>query len=136
MKNRITCGGVVSREGKIVLCFCPDGRDWQLPQGGKRKGETFLAGARREIREETGLRGLELVKFLGVVRRMNSIKTKMKIIHIYLFRTQNKILKPHDSDKPKWFVFEKAVKINSYPAEKAFLRKHKNVILNAWKGKL
>ena len=129
-------GVVVSKDGKIVLCFDPESNDWQIPQGGKRKEETFLAAARREIREETGLKGLKLVKFLGVVRRPNSIKTAIKVIHIYLFKSKTKTLNPHDCDIPKWFVCEKAIRINSYPAERAFLRMHKTAILNAWKGKV
>ncbi len=137
MKNRITCGGVVvSADGKIVLCFDTCSKDWIIPQGGKREGESFLAGARRELREETGLKGLELVKKLGVVRRLRSDKRAMKIIHFYLFRSKSKTLYPHDCDIPKWFGFEKAVRTNTYPAERAFLRKHKTAILNAWKGKV
>lgn len=43
-------------EGQILVAkrWLDDGR-WSLPGGGRHRRETALAGARRELREETGL---------------------------------------------------------------------------------
>lgn len=45
-------------DGRILLIdhyrFMTDTRDWEVPSGGIEKGETVLAGAARELLEETG----------------------------------------------------------------------------------
>lgn len=41
---------------EVLLVHRPDRRDWSLPKGRRRPGESALACALREVREETGLR--------------------------------------------------------------------------------
>ena len=36
--------------------------NWQMPQGGVHKNETFLKAAKRELEEETGIKSIELIK--------------------------------------------------------------------------
>jgi 8-oxo-dGTP diphosphatase len=65
-------GGVVWRAGgdegsepEVLLVHRPKYDDWSLPKGKRDAGETDEATARREVREETGLRcrlGDELVE--------------------------------------------------------------------------
>jgi len=38
---------------------------WQMPQGGVDKNENFLEAAKRELREETGVKSVKLIKELG-----------------------------------------------------------------------
>ena len=49
----------VTRDGRMLVTKRhPDkswGGQWEITGGGVRKGETPLEGARRELREETGL---------------------------------------------------------------------------------
>jgi 8-oxo-dGTP diphosphatase len=49
-------GGVVERDGLVVLVHRPRYDDWTLPKGKLDAGETFEQAALREVREETGLR--------------------------------------------------------------------------------
>jgi 8-oxo-dGTP pyrophosphatase MutT (NUDIX family) len=54
-------GGVVRNPGDEFLMI--ERRwVWDLPKGKLKKGEDFEAGALREVEEETGLKGLELVR--------------------------------------------------------------------------
>ena len=57
-----SAGGVVWRSRKrgrrvdVLLVHRPDRDDWSLPKGRRHPGESALACALREVREETGLR--------------------------------------------------------------------------------
>jgi 8-oxo-dGTP diphosphatase len=49
-------GGVVVRDGKVLLVHRPRYDDWTLPKGKLDPGESFEDAALREVEEETGLR--------------------------------------------------------------------------------
>jgi 8-oxo-dGTP diphosphatase len=59
-------GGVVIRDGLVVLVHRPRYDDWTLPKGKLDSGESFEEAAIREIDEETGLR-TRLVRELPAV---------------------------------------------------------------------
>lgn len=49
-------GGVLCRDGRVVLVHRPRYQDWSLPKGKLDPGEQALAAACREVTEETGIR--------------------------------------------------------------------------------
>ena len=49
-------GGVVVRDGEVLLVHRPRYDDWSLPKGKLRDAESFEDAALREVEEETGLR--------------------------------------------------------------------------------
>ena len=49
-------GGVVVRDGEVVVVHRPRYEDWTLPKGKLDPGETLEEAALREVEEETGLR--------------------------------------------------------------------------------
>jgi 8-oxo-dGTP diphosphatase len=49
-------GGVVERDGSVLLVHRPKYDDWSFPKGKLEGGESWEEGALREVEEETGLR--------------------------------------------------------------------------------
>ena len=49
-------GGIVERDGCVLLVHRPKYDDWSFPKGKLDEGETWEQAALREVEEETGLR--------------------------------------------------------------------------------
>jgi 8-oxo-dGTP diphosphatase len=60
-------GGLVVRDGCVLLVHRPKYDDWSFPKGKLDEGESWADGALREVEEETALRG-ELGEELGRTR--------------------------------------------------------------------
>ncbi|UOU96955.1 NUDIX domain-containing protein [Chryseobacterium daecheongense] len=73
-------GGIVSNPDQDILFIRRLGK-WDLPKGKMEKGESREESAVREIEEETGLKDVELKKFINTT------------YHIYVERNGEKILK-------------------------------------------
>lgn len=102
-----SAGGVVlDGEGRVLL-VSQHGTSWSLPKGHVEAGESLLDAARREIREESGVGELELVRDLGSYRRHRigrdggDDESELKTIHLFLFRTSETVLKPLDPENPE-----------------------------------
>ena len=50
-----SAGGIVLRDGRVLLVHRPTYDDWTLPKGKLEQGESWEDAAVREVREETGL---------------------------------------------------------------------------------
>lgn len=67
-RKRLSCGIVIlNDEAELLLCHVTGQDHWDLPKGGIAPGETPLAAALRETREETGL-GLDAAALLDLGR--------------------------------------------------------------------
>jgi len=65
MKEIIAAGGLVLNEDGDLLMIFRRGR-WDLPKGKLDDGEQIEDCAVREVKEETGLRKLNVKRFLGI----------------------------------------------------------------------
>jgi len=67
---------------------------WQMPQGGVDPGETFLEAMKRELKEETGIKKIEVLKKLDYWLEYELPKNLVGIIWKGKYRGQ----------KQKWFI--------------------------------
>jgi ADP-ribose pyrophosphatase YjhB (NUDIX family) len=122
-------GGLVVNEKGEVLFMLRRGK-WDLPKGKLDAGETLESCALREVTEETGLRQLELKKFLLVTRHEYEEwgMAFVKESHWWLMNTtSHQELVPQteeDITALKWVAPNdlKTIKQNTYPAILEVLR--------------
>ena len=61
----VAAGGVVqNEEGKVLFIYRK--KRWDLPKGKVEKGETLQEGAKREVKEETGVKKIKVGDLVGV----------------------------------------------------------------------
>ena len=108
-------GGLVYNDKDEILFIHRNGR-WDLPKGKIEKKESIEEGAIREVEEETGVRGLEITRFLQKTYHIfqRGGKYKLKVTHWYEMKTDYAgPLYPEENEgitKVKWKNPEKAKK--------------------------
>ncbi len=128
--NRVahSAGGVLYRSDGavlwVVLIATGGGVRWGLPKGQICAQETPEMAAQREIEEETNLRG-------EVVRRLETIEYWFrsgpdrihKYVDLYLLRYHAGEIVPQEAevDDARWFPLEDAIRVATFPRERAVL---------------
>ena len=105
-------GGVVVRDGKVLVVHRPRYDDWSLPKGKLEDGEDWGDGALREVREETGHECV-LGESLGV--SLYTVEGGEKEVRWYRMEPRGE---PgpleHEVDELRWVTLEEAVVVLSY----------------------
>ena len=115
-------GGLVTNEIGEVLFIFRRGK-WDLPKGKLDPGESLESCAIREVKEETGVSQLELIRFLLITEHeyVERGKPFLKETHWWLMKTKgDQPLIPQSEEEItaiKWMVPDnfKIVKQNTYP---------------------
>ncbi len=113
-------GGLVKNELDEILFIHRRG-SWDLPKGKIDEGETKKQAALREVTEETGVSGLELIEKLIVTRHTYKDKQKRRCIkksHWYLMECKKQKLVPQteeDIKEAKWMNLNKFDKLGERP---------------------
>ena len=97
-------GGVVLREGQVLLVHRPRYDDWTLPKGKLDPGEGFEEAALREVEEETGLR-CTLVRELPSTEYRDH-KDRPKVVRYWLMEVESDPgFEPNDEvDELRWLA--------------------------------
>jgi ADP-ribose pyrophosphatase YjhB (NUDIX family) len=125
-----SAGGVVLNKKGQVLVVNQYGSSWSFPRGHIEEGESALETAKREIKEESGVADMELIKELGTYKRHklgldgSDDKTEMKIITMFLFKTKQEKLCPSDPRNPEalWVDKEKITSLLTHKKDKEFFK--------------
>ena len=117
-------GGIVVRRGaRPLIAVVQRAKDerWVLPRGKLKRKESPLAGARREVVEETGHR-VRVREFLGALTYRARGRPKV----VQFWHMQASVNPTRDLMKDimavEWLPLSAAVRRLSYPLEKLFLR--------------
>jgi len=119
-------GGLVYNKNGEVLFIFRNGK-WDLPKGGKEKGEKVKLTAMREVEEETGVDQLKIVKKLQKtyhVFRRNG-KYKLKITHWYEMHSGFEGIPTGQLEEG----IEKAAWLNPHEIEQALQNSYENIKL-------
>ena len=122
-------GGLVRNQSGKMLFIFRKGK-WDLPKGKINKGETFGEGAKREVKEETGVKKLQLNDLAGITYHIfkRNNKYQLKETHwFYMDTTYTGKLKPQieeDITIVKWKGPDKTAEAleNSYGNIKYLLK--------------
>ena len=87
---------VLNKDNKVFVAKRIDNPKnfWQMPQGGVDEGEDFLSAAYRELKEETSIKNVQLIKELNGMTTYELPKNLLGIIWKGRYRGQ----------KQKWFL--------------------------------
>ncbi len=114
VERQHSAGGVVEREGRVLLIATGGGRRWQLPKGRIEAGESIEQAAVREVREETGVVGrvvapLPAIDYWfadGPSRRIR--KHVDYFLLAYVMGSENDF-DPVEVDEARWFDWDDAI---------------------------
>ena len=129
-KVTVTAGGVVLNQVGEVLIVSQNGTSWSLPKGHVDPGEAPLEAAIREIKEESGVTDLSFVKDLGSYGRYkiglngDDDKSEWKVLLFFLFRSNQKDLKPQDPHNPeaRWVAQAEIQALLTHPKDRQFFK--------------
>lgn len=118
-----TAGGIIFRrdpDGEVEILLIQDAKDrWTIPKGHIEEGETAVAAAKREIGEETGLKDVDMLGWLGKIhfryRRVDKLVLMTTQIYLVRARSGNSDIKKEAwMNGIKWFKFNEAFDVIEY----------------------
>lgn len=129
-------GGVVINQDGLVVVVNQRRDSWSLPKGHIDEGENALEAAIREVHEESGISQLELIADLSTYQRYKLARgggddtSELKTITMFLFKTDQSLLKPIDPDNPeaRWVNKNEVADLLSHYKDKEFFLSIKDKI--------
>jgi 8-oxo-dGTP diphosphatase len=111
-------GGLVVREGRVLLVHRPKYDDWTFPKGKLERDESWEDAALREVEEETSLR-CELGDYVGSTHY--EYREKPKEVRYYLLTSTDEPRAQNEIDDVRWATFDEAASLLSYEHDRQLL---------------
>src|SRR4030042_5505676 len=142
MKKTKSAGAIVLNRDNKVLVVNQNGNSWSLPKGHIEDNETEIEACKREIFEESGISDVMFIKDLGKYKRHKigltggDDKSELKIIYMYLFKTEEFNLKPLDMNirSAVWIDPDKVAELLTHKKDKKFFEKYRHFIIKKKKS--
>jgi 8-oxo-dGTP diphosphatase len=112
-------GGIVERDGRVLLVHRPEYEDWSFPKGKLVEGESWEEGALREVEEETGLR-CELGEEAGRTRYVDS-RGRNKEVRYFRMTSADEPRAQNEVDEVRWVEPDAAAGLLSYERDRSLL---------------
>ena len=114
-------GGVVLRDGRIVVVHRPKYDDWSLPKGHLDPGESWEEAALREVEEEAGVRAT-IVRELEPAR-YTTPKGRPKVVRYWVMDYADGEFAPNDEvDEVRWLAPAEACDLLTHDTDRAVVR--------------
>jgi len=123
VERQHSAGGVVVRDGEMLLIATAGGRRWQLPKGRLEPGESPEQAAVREVREETGVTARVVAPLAGVDYWFaeGSAKRIRKHVDFFLLgfvEGSEANFDAREVDEARWFPSEEAIERLTHASER------------------
>jgi len=114
VEHQHSAGGIVAREGELLLIATAGGKRWQLPKGHLEPGESSEQAAIREVREETGVSGrvvapLEGIDYWFAEPGGRRIRKHVDYYLLAYLEGSERDFDAHEVDEARWFPAAEAV---------------------------
>jgi 8-oxo-dGTP diphosphatase len=104
-------GGLVERDGRLLVVHRPKYDDWTFPKGKLERGETWEEAALREVEEETSLR-CTLGEFAGTTHY--PMREGEKEVRWFFMECDGEPQAQNEIDELRWVTIDEARALLSY----------------------
>jgi 8-oxo-dGTP diphosphatase len=113
-------GGLVVRDGRVLLVHRPKYDDWTFPKGKLDRDESWEDGALREVEEETSLR-CELGEYVASTHYES--RGEPKEVRYYRLTTSDEPAAQNEVDGVRWATQGEAEELLTYEHDRDVLQK-------------
>ena len=111
-------GGVIVRDGRVLVVHRSRHGDWSLPKGKLEPGETWEDAALREVEEETGLR-CALGEEVG--RTYYEVEDGPKEVRYFRLSGEGEARAQNEVDEVRWVPLEEVGELLTYDRDRVLL---------------
>ena len=139
VERQHSAGGLVVRDGHVLLIATAGGRRWQLPKGHVERGESTRQAAVREVREETGISGRVVAELPGIdyfFVEKDGRRVRKHVDYFLLDYTggDEADFDPGEVDGACWFPWEEALSRLSHANERRVAERARELATAAQSG--
>jgi 8-oxo-dGTP pyrophosphatase MutT (NUDIX family) len=127
-----SAGGVVEREGRVLLIATGGGPRWQLPKGRIEPGESAEQAAVREVREETGVTGEIRAPLAGIdyvfVEDGRRIRKHVDFFLLRYLAGSETDHDPREVSAARWFAWPEAIATLTHESERRLVERARRLV--------